>query len=126
MVHNDKFHHGLDHMASGAETAWVLRNHAGLSVDYFRHIGLNKDPKLTWSEVCTATDLCRVIIAGAANHAWIIAGYDNDPVHGNVLWIHDPSRDLGPNKAKWDTFQALWVDTVILSKPLYEGIAQVG
>jgi hypothetical protein len=117
LAHNARYHHGLDHMADQAETAALLRDLAQRSVDAWRHIGLNADPRLTWQQACAALDRCQLMIAGASNHDYLVVGYDTDPNHGQILWVHDPSRDTGPNKAKWDVFTAAnWNTTVILNQ----------
>jgi ABC-type bacteriocin/lantibiotic exporter with double-glycine peptidase domain len=113
--HNTRFGHGLDHMADPGEVAWMLRNYVQLNVVAQRYIGNNADAKPTWQEVCGALDRAQLILASVSNHMYVIVGHGVDATHGNILWVHDPSREAGPSRVKWDVFAANWTATVMMS-----------
>lgn len=113
-LHNAKFGHGLDSMATDAEVNWILKNHGGLAVE--------RAGPLEWGALQAILNNCRLVIASALNHAWLIVGCENDPVHGQVVWVHDPARDGGPNKAKFSVFKNEWLTSVMLSQSSAEAL----
>ena len=110
--HNKKFQRGMNVMADYTEVAWLLKNIAGHSVE--RRIGL--EAQLDWDPLNAILDKCRLVMACAANHAWLIVGTEMHPTHGQVLWVHDPDNSAGPSRARYGAFKNLWKTTVMLSQ----------
>lgn len=110
--HNKKFQRGMNVMADYSEVAWLLKNLAGHAVE--RKIGL--EAQLDWDPLNAILDHSRLVMACAANHAWLIVGTEIHPTHGQVLWVHDPANSAGPSRARYGAFKNLWRTTVMLSQ----------
>src|SRR5215813_4464616 len=104
---NARWRHGVNAMATPAETASLIKQltNGAVTMDVL-------DQAVSWQDCRQYLTLRRLIIAIRQNHQFVISGFEDNDRRGNILWINDPGNP-GAAKTLYSTAAQYWVASLV-------------
>ncbi|MGE0120632.1 MAG: papain-like cysteine protease family protein [Dongiaceae bacterium] len=104
---NLRFGHGLNAMATPAETAHLIGRLTNKTVTMDLH-----DEPLSWDKCVQCITMRRLILVTRQNHQIVISGFAPADPRGRVLWINDPGIHNAA-RVLYDTLAQDWIASLV-------------